>query len=98
MGKGGKYHAALNKRRWQAARLAVLERDGWRCIQCETFPGIRNRLEVDHIQPLHAGGEPYSLENLQTLCAQCHLTKTIKERGGEVPGKDDWRSFVKTIA
>jgi len=97
MGRGSKFHKALNQRRWQAARRAVLERDGWRCVLCGSFAGFANRLEVDHIQPLQFGGPPYDPQNLQTLCRECHKAKTIKERGGEVRGRDDWQSFVKTL-
>lgn len=33
--------------------------------------------EVDHIIPLHKGGKTEG--NLQSLCGQCHLDKTLAE-------------------
>ena len=65
----GRAHWSLNRRRWAAARKAALDRDGWRCRRCQR-PGV---LEVHHVQPLEEAGEPYDLENLETLCRRCHL-------------------------
>lgn len=63
------------RRRWAALRREILERDGWRCVQC----GRAGRLEVDHAIPLHKQGDPWAKSNLQTLCRSCHLAKTAKE-------------------
>jgi len=35
---------------------------------------------VDHIVPLFAGGEPYSWDNLQSLCDYHHSLKSQRER------------------
>lgn len=35
--------------------------------------------DVDHIQPIEDGGEPFDLENTQSLCASCHGSKTAAE-------------------
>ena len=51
--------------RWKRARRAALERDGYRCRKCGRAAG---RFEVDHVVPLEAGGAPYALDNLQSLC------------------------------
>lgn len=56
---------------WQRTRGAVLERDGYRCIECGAL-GVR--FEVDHIVPLAAGGTN-ELANLRTLCVPCHRTR-----------------------
>ena len=79
-----------------AGRAAgVLERDGWRCVEC----GRAGRLEVDHVVPLEAGGEPWALENLQALCAGCHIRKTAAERPRrEVPeAVRRWRDLVSEL-
>ena len=34
---------------------------------------------IDHIKPISEAGEPLNLDNLQTLCKQCHAIKTGKE-------------------
>ena len=40
-----------------------------------------NRLEVDHVEPVHRGGDIWDRANLQVLCAvPCHRHKTRAER------------------
>lgn len=36
-------------------------------------------LEVDHITPVSEGGHPFDPANLQTLCSECHQSKTAEE-------------------
>ena len=62
-------HAALKTIAWERARRRSLERDFYRCTECQN-PG---RLEVHHVQALRAGGQPYTLANLRTLCRACHI-------------------------
>jgi 5-methylcytosine-specific restriction endonuclease McrA len=51
-------------------RLAVFERDGGRCVECdETFD-----IQYDHVIPVSMGGAT-TLENLQLLCASCNQRK-----------------------
>jgi 5-methylcytosine-specific restriction endonuclease McrA len=45
----------------------VLIRDGWRCQRC----GCSENLEVHHIRARSKLGDD-SLENLITLCTDCH--------------------------
>lgn len=51
-------------------RLAIYERDGWRCVSC----GSGDDLTLDHIHPWILGGsdEP---ANLQTMCRPCNCRK-----------------------
>ena len=81
--------------RWQAIRRVALNRDGWRCTHC----GRAGALEVDHVQPLEKGGAPYALDNLQTLCRECHKTKSRRDRGlpERSPESKRWREFVKDL-
>jgi hypothetical protein len=53
-----------------ATRLAVYERDGFRCLHC----GTTERLSLDHIHPWSLGGAD-AIENLQTLCQPCNSRK-----------------------
>lgn len=46
-----------------------------RCAVCGAIAG----LETDHIIPLHRGGTN-DWSNLQSLCQECHATKTARER------------------
>jgi 5-methylcytosine-specific restriction endonuclease McrA len=54
----------------RALRLTVWERDGGRCVECESD----FELQFDHVIPLTLGGAT-SAENLQLLCASCNRAK-----------------------
>jgi len=75
---------------WQGQRLKALRRDNYTCRMC----GIKHAyysegykiefekegyLEVDHITPVSIGGDGLDLDNLQTLCKNCHIKKTKKD-------------------
>ena len=87
-----KAHLALTAtRRWQAVRVDVFERDGYRCRAC----GLPGRLECDHVQPLRRGGDPWDMANLQALCRSCHIAKTRAERTAALPPEvRAWRELV----
>lgn len=74
---------------WQILRRMVLERDGYKCSQCNS----RRRLEVDHIVPVDDGGTD-DPDNLQTLCRNCHIRKTRAEKESPWSGSEDWREFA----
>jgi 5-methylcytosine-specific restriction endonuclease McrA len=82
--------------RWKVLRMAILERDGFRCTSCV----CAGRLEVDHIKPVRTRPElSYTPGNLQTLCPACHTRKTRIECG-HAPLPDDrqqWRGFVTEL-
>lgn len=75
---------AHNLRRKQlttgAARTvrARINRLAWHlCATCSQ-PYAPRQLEVDHIVPLHSGGQDH-VGNLQILCVTCHRRKTTDE-------------------
>jgi len=47
------------------------------CEQCGFVPEHRCQLDVDHIDGNHFNN---AIENLQTLCANCHRLKTYKSK------------------
>lgn len=51
-------------------RRAVFERDGGRCVQCDSDFDI----QYDHVIPFSLGGAS-TVENLQVLCATCNKRK-----------------------
>jgi 5-methylcytosine-specific restriction protein A len=64
----------IRGRAWLAIRRAVLT-DEPRCRLCREKGKTVRAVEVDHIRPLHKGGDN-SRENLQPLCRPCHRAKT----------------------
>lgn len=71
-------------RRWAAVRAEALRRDGWRCTRC----GKAGRLEVHHIRPVVRGGAHYDLENLASVCRDCHrfLHRRVRD--------DEWAALI----
>ena len=83
---------APDRKRWEALRLEVLARDDCTCQSCG-YANDGYGLEVDHIIPLAdlVSEEYYRMENLQTLCRDCHLRKTMLERANPVL---TWEQFM----
>lgn len=57
---------------WRDIRQVVFERDGWQCFKC----GRRSGLECDHIRPIAKAGDWFALDNLRTVCRDCHIQLT----------------------
>ena len=64
---------------WRKARKAALERDKGMCKPCKSIGVWRAATEVDHIINKAQGGTD-ELDNLQSICRQCHQSKTSSER------------------
>ena len=87
--------------RWKRLRPALLCEAGWRCQKC----GLPGNLQIDHVQPLAAGGAIWDPANLQTLCSSCHYRKTAGENAvrqrrkprTEGPRAKAWRAFVNEL-
>ena len=74
-------YAFYRSKAWQAVRRRALMRDGFTCRIC----GAR-ATEVDHIRELTPANisDPavsLSLDNLQSLCHDCHTRKTMEDKG-----------------
>ena len=53
--------------KWLSTRREVLRRDNHTCRDCGGDGGV-----VHHITPVSEGGAKYDLDNLVTLCSDCH--------------------------
>ena len=83
----------IGSRRWRRVRWRILRRDNWRCRGCGKYGN-----EVDHVTPLHKGGEPWNPANLQCLCRGCHIAKTRAEYSGpHDPAREAWRALVDEL-
>jgi CO dehydrogenase/acetyl-CoA synthase alpha subunit len=60
--------AARGKSRSKRVRKEALRRDNYECIEC----GKNENLNVHHVIPISEGGED-SLNNVITLCIDCHI-------------------------
>ena len=80
MGKG--VRPDLHTREWGRIRLAVLERDGWRCTRCGCVltPGTGSAT-VDHIIP-RANGGTHALDNLRAMCNHCNSRRGARQARG----------------
>ncbi len=75
-----RYNASIAETPWDGTgprqvtwvqKVTAFERDNWRCVVC----GSTGPLELDHARALMNGGDN-SLDNLHTLCHDCHVAKT----------------------
>ena len=62
---------------WHDVRIKVLDRDGWECVMCGTLLG--RGAQVDHITPVTDGGSMWDMDNMQSLCTECHIVKTADD-------------------
>ena len=70
-------------RRLQDRRLRVWVKSDGRCARCGKVTGYPLGFELDHVVPLHQGGEDIEA-NCQVLCAGpagCHRAKTAEDAG-----------------
>lgn len=72
--------------------MRILERDGH---LCQSHSCGATATEVDHITPVFQGGEWWSLDNLQSLCADCHKAKSRQEQRPLGPKASGWLDFAK---
>ena len=89
---GSKHFAALDPRRWAAARRAALRRSGHR----SELSGLAGKLEVHHRTALSDGGDPYALDNLQVLTRAEHIEHHRHE--DDIAGRAEWRALVSEMA
>ena len=85
-------HRRLHAARWAATRRTVLERDGWRCVQCGRYGH-----HCDHVTALQRepGQDPYDPNGCQTLCRECHAIKTAGEnRRPRTAAEQAWDRLV----
>lgn len=62
---------------WHDVRLQILDRDGWECTKCGMELGAH--AQIDHVVPVADGGSMWGRDNMQSLCAECHMSKTTDD-------------------
>ncbi len=80
---------------WRRARAAAIRDAGGICQLCgqpldpDAPKTTAWATEVDHIVPLHIGGDPYALDNLRALHRWCH-SKRGQPPPPRAPAPDEW--------
>ena len=76
---------------WLALREQALARDRGLCVRCNREGFVNSAEAVHHIRHIRKGGDPWDIDNLQSLCRTCHEGEhTAKERG-------TWATFVDEL-
>jgi hypothetical protein len=85
----------LDNHNWGTARTAALRRDQYKCVVCGKnnhcpeakewqLEHGRSYLEINHIKPVNGNRKSFScqnhLDNLETLCHDCHTAITRQQR------------------
>ena len=71
-----------------------MDRDNWRCGEC----GKAGKLEVHHVRPVYKAPElELSFDNVVTLCRNCHLAHTRKDKQQVSPQRQAWRELVEAL-
>lgn len=84
-----------NSPEWRALRQVVLERDHYECQWCKDQGRVTSQfnsiLEIDHIKELHLHPElATELDNLRTLCKDCHNKRHKRMNYRESKRKKRW--------
>jgi len=77
--RGGSADKRLSGKALQRLRLRMYLADPC-CKSCGRLTAHPHGYQIDHIKPLHLGGEDKA-DNLQLLCIECHGKKTADEMG-----------------
>ena len=65
-----KVKSHYNDPEYRANRKYLIDNYGY-CFRCRSRGGVGNKLEIDHIVPVHKGGSN-NINNLRILCQKCH--------------------------
>ena len=78
----GAGHREMYNYRWTWVNLRELiwRRDDYKCVICGISLPKLWEAEIDHIQAVALEGDYWNPTNLQTLCHDCHSTKTGEDR------------------
>lgn len=84
-------HARGYDHRWVKTRARILKRDFYLCQPCLAKGRPTQATEVDHIKARSKGGTDND-ENLQSICHDCHVDKTMAESSEAAGRKPKRRS------
>lgn len=65
----------------------VKKRDKTICALCGLKCRVKGNWDLDHKVPIIEGGHPFDMDNLRTLCEECHKKETKELRSRLVKNK-----------
>lgn len=81
---------AVNENHWYSSgRVRTLRKDRFTCRKCGKSRNDKVKVQVNHIKPCKGkhslAGCWHHLDNLETLCVECHKKETARQRkAGEI--------------
>ena len=81
-----------NSARWRKIRARQLRREPW-CAECLRSGVHTQATDVDHIVPHRGDVERFYHGALQSLCHQCHASKTAREVRSMLEGRGHEKVF-----
>ena len=83
-------------KRWGLLRDRALARDGGLCVRCLAEGRTVLAEIVHHLRPIRDGGNPWSLENCESVCRACH---TLHQHAPEpTPAQRGWSNLVRELS
>ena len=82
-------------KRWSVLRHKVLTRDGGLCVRCRVEGRTVLAEIVHHREPTRDGGDPWSLENCESVCRACHTAEHAPE---PTPAQRGWSNLVPCLS
>ena len=67
-------------KRWGVLRLEALARDGGLCVRCRAEGRTVLAESSTTEEPIRDGGDPWSLENCESVCRACHTAGSARDR------------------
>lgn len=93
----------LQRKRWEITRQQALQRDGFTCVWSGNPQTESRRLQVHHLIPLYAGGDPYDYRMTASLDQRSHtlmhpgLEKAQEEyRQGNKKAFQEWDHWSRS--
>lgn len=71
--------------RWQKKRLKIMERDGFKCVSCQSESKTLHVHHKSYAKKLWASPD----DEMQTLCSDCHSALGSHPKGGVYWRRDD---------
>ena len=65
-------------KQWRRIRAVKIKLNPY-CQHCARHKRATPAAMVDHIVPIEHGGDPFNIDNTQSLCNRCHAIKTAED-------------------